>query len=140
VNFDLPNVPESYVHRIGRTARAGATGIAISFCAADERGLLRDIERLIQQKVPVLEGYDAPAGQRDDGRPAAPQQHRRGNQQPNGQQRSRGRTNNNGAHNAGGGNGGRGNQNNGQRSGEPRANGDMNRMSFMKPTREPART
>ena len=45
VNFDLPNVPEQYVHRIGRTARAGATGIAIAFCADDERGNLRDIER-----------------------------------------------------------------------------------------------
>jgi ATP-dependent RNA helicase RhlE len=48
VNFDLPNVPESYVHRIGRTARAGASGIAISLCDADERTCLRDIERLIR--------------------------------------------------------------------------------------------
>jgi ATP-dependent RNA helicase RhlE len=141
VNFDLPNVPESYVHRIGRTARAGATGIAISFCAPDERGLLRDIERLIQQKVPVLDGHEAPAGQRDDTRPAAPQQHRRGGEQPNGQQRSRGRANNGAHNNGGGGNGGRSGQGqNAQRSGEPRANGDMNRMSFMKPTREPARS
>ena len=45
VNFELPDVPESYVHRIGRTARAGAEGIAISFCADEERALLRDIER-----------------------------------------------------------------------------------------------
>jgi len=44
INFDLPNIPESYVHRIGRTARAGATGVAISFCAIDERPYLRDIE------------------------------------------------------------------------------------------------
>ncbi|WP_366654702.1 DEAD/DEAH box helicase [Fodinicurvata sp. EGI_FJ10296] len=47
VNFDLPNVPESYVHRIGRTARAGNSGIAISLCDGEERGLLRDIQRLI---------------------------------------------------------------------------------------------
>ena len=53
VNFDLPNVPESYVHRIGRTARAGAAGMALSFCDAEERAYLRDIERLIRQAVPV---------------------------------------------------------------------------------------
>lgn len=47
INFELPNVPESYVHRIGRTARAGKSGIAIAFCDSEERGLLRDIERLI---------------------------------------------------------------------------------------------
>ncbi|HWA00081.1 MAG TPA: DEAD/DEAH box helicase [Caulobacterales bacterium] len=55
INFDLPDVPEQYVHRIGRTARAGAEGDAISFCAPDERLNLRDIERLIKQSVPVLE-------------------------------------------------------------------------------------
>lgn len=53
VNFELPNVPEQYVHRIGRTARAGAKGIAISFCADDERPYLRDIERLTRVKVQV---------------------------------------------------------------------------------------
>ena len=51
VNFDLPDVPEQYVHRIGRTARAGADGIAIAFCAPDERGNLRDIERTTRQKI-----------------------------------------------------------------------------------------
>src|SRR3546814_3370269 len=54
INYELPNVPESYVHRIGRTARAGATGMAISFCDAEERAYLRDIERLIRQTVPVV--------------------------------------------------------------------------------------
>jgi ATP-dependent RNA helicase RhlE len=53
VNFDLPDVPEQYVHRIGRTARAGADGIAIAFCAPDERGNLRDIERTTRQRIPV---------------------------------------------------------------------------------------
>ncbi|MBB5715109.1 DEAD/DEAH box helicase [Sphingomonas aerophila] len=53
VNFELPNVPEQYVHRIGRTARAGASGIAISFCAEDERPYLKDIEKVTRQKVPV---------------------------------------------------------------------------------------
>ena len=51
VNFELPNVPESYVHRIGRTARAGAAGQAISFCAQDERPYLRDIERITRQRI-----------------------------------------------------------------------------------------
>ncbi len=55
INFDLPNVPESYVHRIGRTARAGAAGVAISFCDASERGFLRDIEKLIRARLPVME-------------------------------------------------------------------------------------
>lgn len=60
VNFDLPNVPESYVHRIGRTARAGASGIAISLCDADERTCLRDIERLIRHRIPVVNHAPAP--------------------------------------------------------------------------------
>ncbi|WP_109809252.1 DEAD/DEAH box helicase [Sphingosinithalassobacter portus] len=50
-NFELPNVPEQYVHRIGRTARAGNDGVAISFCAPDEKNYLRDIERLTRQKI-----------------------------------------------------------------------------------------
>ncbi len=53
VNYELPDVPESYVHRIGRTARAGAKGIAISLCAAEERGQLRDIERLTRHSIPA---------------------------------------------------------------------------------------
>ena len=53
INFELPDDPESYVHRIGRTARAGASGLAISFCDMNERGVLRDIEKTIRQNVPV---------------------------------------------------------------------------------------
>jgi ATP-dependent RNA helicase RhlE len=53
IPYDLPNVPESYVHRIGRTARAGRSGVAISFCAAEEREFLREIEALIKAKIPV---------------------------------------------------------------------------------------
>jgi ATP-dependent RNA helicase RhlE len=53
VNYELPDVPECYVHRIGRTARAGAAGIAISLCDADERSLLRDIERLTRRAIPA---------------------------------------------------------------------------------------
>ncbi len=54
VNYDLPNISETYVHRIGRTGRAKESGIAISFCAADERSYLRDIEKLIKQKIPTI--------------------------------------------------------------------------------------
>jgi ATP-dependent RNA helicase RhlE len=57
INFDLPEVPETYVHRIGRTARAGASGVALSFCDAEERVLLRDIERLIRRQIRVVEDH-----------------------------------------------------------------------------------
>ena len=57
INFDIPEVPETYVHRIGRTARAGATGMAMSFCEAEERGDLRAIEKLTRQQIPVVEGH-----------------------------------------------------------------------------------
>ncbi len=57
INFDLPNEPESYVHRIGRTARAGATGISLSFCDHEERPYLRDIEKIIRQQVPLMEDH-----------------------------------------------------------------------------------
>ncbi len=55
INYELPQVPEAYVHRIGRTARAGADGSAISFCADDERGLLRDIQRTTRQTIPAID-------------------------------------------------------------------------------------
>jgi ATP-dependent RNA helicase RhlE len=54
INFDLPDVPESYVHRIGRTARAGAGGTALTFCDATERGMLRDIEKLTRRPLSVV--------------------------------------------------------------------------------------
>jgi ATP-dependent RNA helicase RhlE len=106
-NFELPNVADQYVHRIGRTARNGKEGIAISFCAEDERPYLRDIERLIRQKlaiVPLPEGFLATAAalsrsrvnvpearseqagrqgremQRDGRRPGQPQRQRPGGQ------------------------------------------------------------
>ena len=61
INFELPDVPETYVHRIGRTGRAGNTGIAISFCDAEEREELRDIQKLIGKPVPVISGHPFPA-------------------------------------------------------------------------------
>ena len=54
INYDLPNISDSYVHRIGRTARASADGIAIAFCELEERPFLRDIERLIRKAIPVV--------------------------------------------------------------------------------------
>src|SRR5690606_4045097 len=64
INFDLPNVPETYVHRIGRTARAGAAGIAISFCDVEERPYLVDIERLIGRHIERVEDHRFPASQK----------------------------------------------------------------------------
>ena len=68
INYDLPNVPESYVHRIGRTARAGRSGVAISFCDAEERAYLRDIEALIKTRIQVVADHPWHAG------PSAPPQ------------------------------------------------------------------
>jgi ATP-dependent RNA helicase RhlE len=79
VNYDLPNIPESYVHRIGRTARAGKAGIAVSLCSREERGYLRDIERLTRLPIRKL---DAPEPNADDNRPRAalpPDEPRSGN-------------------------------------------------------------
>jgi ATP-dependent RNA helicase RhlE len=60
VNYDLPNIPETYVHRIGRTGRALASGIALSFCNVEERPYLKDIEKLIETKIPVIEDHPFP--------------------------------------------------------------------------------
>lgn len=60
INYELPDIPETYVHRIGRTGRAGLEGIAISFCDFDEKSLLADIEKLIEKHVPVVEEHPYP--------------------------------------------------------------------------------
>ncbi|MCP5368912.1 MAG: DEAD/DEAH box helicase [Hyphomicrobiales bacterium] len=70
INFELPNDPESYVHRIGRTARAGAAGMAISFCDHGERAYLRDIERIIRRRVDVIHDHPYHVAEIVDG-PAA---------------------------------------------------------------------
>ncbi|KVF81019.1 DEAD/DEAH box helicase [Burkholderia vietnamiensis] len=95
VNFDLPNVPEDYVHRIGRTGRAGATGEAVSLVCVDEKQLLRDIERLIKREIPqeVIAGFEPDPNVKPE-----PIQQRRG-QQPRG--------GGNGGGNGGGGGGNR---------------------------------
>lgn len=76
INYDLPNVPETYVHRIGRTGRASASGIALSFCNGEEKPYLKDIQKLISQNIPVIDNHPFP----DDGtevfEKAKPQQRR----------------------------------------------------------------
>ncbi|HLG38871.1 MAG TPA: C-terminal helicase domain-containing protein, partial [Chitinophagaceae bacterium] len=57
LNYELPNIPETYVHRIGRTGRAGASGIAISFCGYEEKIFLKDIQKLINKIIPVVKGH-----------------------------------------------------------------------------------
>jgi ATP-dependent RNA helicase RhlE len=86
VNYDLPNIAETYVHRIGRTARAGATGVAISLCDAEERAFLRDIEKLIRAAIPAT-----------DRRTGSPRPvHAQSERAPNRSQPNRGRGNGNG--------------------------------------------
>jgi ATP-dependent RNA helicase RhlE len=85
INYDIPNIPETYVHRIGRTGRAGNKGSAISFCSAEERPWLKDIERLINLKIPLV--FDHPfqdKGQSNDSKPqqAAKPQAKNGEQGP----------------------------------------------------------
>ena len=89
INFDLPNVPETYVHRIGRTARAGAEGLAISFCSRDERAYLKDIEKLTKQQIASMPlAFDATPEPRAaeprvfDHRDADPRGHRSENHRP----------------------------------------------------------
>ncbi len=89
INFELPNEPESYVHRIGRTARAGATGIALSFCDKQERSYLRDIERLTKKALTVLE---TPAAFAQSAGPAAEDSHTQQERRNNGPKRSRSRS------------------------------------------------
>jgi ATP-dependent RNA helicase RhlE len=94
VNFDVPEVPETYVHRIGRTARAGASGMALSFVDADERVDWRNILKLVRQDIPVVDGHPyqsrvppgaAPPPRRDDDRPRS----NHGGGHRNGQRRRR---------------------------------------------------
>ena len=82
INFELPNVPETYVHRIGRTGRAGASGIALSFCDGEEKEFLRDIHKLINKTIPVDANHPFPMSNtslvqyptgRNQGRPNRPQ-------------------------------------------------------------------
>lgn len=75
INYDIPNIPETYVHRIGRTGRAGANGTAFSFCDAEEKAYLKDIEKLIAKKIPVIDNHPFPLMDHNPVK-AAPQQQR----------------------------------------------------------------
>ncbi len=97
VNYDLPNVPEDYVHRIGRTGRAGATGEAVSLVCVDEKSLLRDIERFIKREVPteVIAGFEPDPNARPQPIQLRSQEHRSGSggrpgQRSGGQRREQG--------------------------------------------------
>ncbi|MEM6994016.1 MAG: DEAD/DEAH box helicase [Myxococcota bacterium] len=113
INFDLPNVPETYVHRIGRTARAGASGIALSFCDFEEREFLIDIERLIGQHLQRIEQHAMPPSQplppptdlEARGRPAAAKRSRGGGGRGGGRGGAGGRPRTGGGGRRGGGGG-----------------------------------
>ncbi len=121
VNYDLPNIPESYVHRIGRTARAGADGIAISFCDHEEAPFLRDIERMIRMSIPSTDKRTGERPAHKQGHQAA--QHNAGNR--NGGRPGRGGRQQRGNN---GGGGGHHHGNNGHRSQAP-GNGHQGRPS-----------
>ncbi len=101
INFDLPNIPETYVHRIGRTARAGREGKSISFCDAEEHGYLRDIERLIKIKITRDEEHSFPAEEQE--RPPTPRHERQAARRAQGQSRGRRSPRGNGRSHRGGG-------------------------------------
>ena len=66
INYDLPNIPETYVHRIGRTGRAKASGIALSFCNQEEKAYLKDIQKLINQQIPLIENHPFPLDENEE--------------------------------------------------------------------------
>lgn len=91
INYDIPNIPETYVHRIGRTGRAGASGIALSFCDVEEIAYLRDIQKLIGKKVPIVSDHPFHYDPNYPPEPAPKQERppRRGRRDQNGGQRER---------------------------------------------------
>ena len=66
INYDLPNIPETYVHRIGRTGRAKASGIALSFCNQEEKAYLKDIQKLINQQIPLITEHPFPLDENEE--------------------------------------------------------------------------
>ncbi|HSC88800.1 MAG TPA: DEAD/DEAH box helicase, partial [Polyangiaceae bacterium] len=85
INYEIPNVPETYVHRIGRTARAGRDGIALSFCEGEERAYVRDIERLIGFPIPRIDDHPYPFGSAPAAAPSDDEREpRQGGRRPDG--------------------------------------------------------
>jgi len=76
INYEIPNIAETYVHRIGRTGRAGAAGKAYSFCDAEEKSYLKDIEKLINRKIPVVDDHAFPLQNENPVKPAKQMQHK----------------------------------------------------------------
>jgi ATP-dependent RNA helicase RhlE len=146
INYDLPNIPESYVHRIGRTARAGAAGVAISFCDGEERAYLRDIEKLIRMAIPATDRRRDPRGAEPqraqhapNGSPQQPRKQQRGHGQPNGKQHGRKRQHGqrSGERQDGGSNQHR---HRAERPAQPHGGGDIGAVAFMQqPARAPRR-
>ena len=140
INFELPNVPETYVHRIGRTGRAGASGTALSFCDGEEKEFLRDIQKLISRQIPVVEDHPhvlygglpvdaapvvASADPGHSGHGHSGRNHGRSNNQQGGQQR-KGQQQGGGRRNPGNGNqGGRGSNQQGIQRGGQNGNGNQ---------------
>lgn len=87
INYEIPNIPETYVHRIGRTGRAGADGTALSFCDAIEKEYLRDIEKLIGKSIPVVEDHEYPMTDHN------PPETKKQNQRKSGKKHSSGKKN-----------------------------------------------
>jgi ATP-dependent RNA helicase RhlE len=75
INYEIPNIPETYVHRIGRTGRAGASGTAFSFCDPDEKAYLKDIEKLIKKKIPLINDNPFPSKEQPVHKTAEPAKH-----------------------------------------------------------------
>jgi len=114
VNYDLPNVPETYVHRIGRTGRASASGIALSFCDKEERAYLKDIEKLIKQQVPRMPEHqfvDGDEGENDQEGQKPQQRRPSNNSRNNNRNRNRNRNRPGNSNNRNSNNRNRGNSN-----------------------------
>jgi ATP-dependent RNA helicase RhlE len=123
INFDLPNEPETYVHRIGRTGRAGATGIALSMCDHEEHEYLRDIEKLIGRTIDKVDDHPYPATMAPVSGPPARRSQGRGPARPAAPPRRPGGGGGGGGRRRGGGGGGgsSGGGGGGRRRGSPRS-------------------
>ncbi|NBC65536.1 MAG: DEAD/DEAH box helicase [Bacteroidetes bacterium] len=94
INYEIPNIPETYVHRIGRTGRAGADGTALSFCDAIEKEYLRDIEKLIGKSIPVVEDHKYPMTDHNPPEPKKQTQRKSGKKHSSGNKNGRHRGSN----------------------------------------------